>query len=1714
VAYNLGAAVNDIRYTGSNALEGIVRSVPDFFYGLDETAQKAVAGVYAGLASSPALLTPEQDYEARYLEAFRNDLARLEQFDKQNKTLGAIISENVGNPLANLSNSFFRALEGDESKITNAAVKKAIAQTVGGFIAPAPGAAALQKAGKLGGSLLSQMGKGAIIGTGFGAATGGTAEDWKGYAGNVLFGTAAGTAAPALGAGLNRTWDYAKGTANRVQANVQRMTQDRNTQAMREIKAAQDGIIQKKNAQKQAQKPVQAESQAPATKTQVQRNPQKIAQEAWDQEFAKIEKETGRKLTSEQKERFKADAEKKLVKQSQTQARRQIASQKLKELKAQTEFEGLQVRKAGVEQQLGRIKEFLKERPKKLLPSEKQKAIRNKILRAQQLQRKLQEAQKQAEVLSKDQIQELTGYRYEEQDLPALVEYLQAEKSQMESQLKELNFKYERAKLEHGTIDELVGDKDLDTGSLADAETKALANTYGTRADIQKVTKMIEAKQAEIKKVQDVIKAGITKRSPQRPPVADIEASKKMQQELRVEILKSKQNISKLLEEKAKVRPKVEEGYDGSTESAIAEVLKDLKKKGQRIDRKSFLGFAKGADPNLARTYLTAKPKGKDNRAYYTPPENAKTLDQINEQVTEQLGREGDSTHGWQEEIVDFMQRYPNTPKEFYKDRAVPQYERTLGEIDQAIAKEGENIAGIEQTIQDIGVDQPQLSRQEIAVKNFLEKQNKALNRARKIQRTKVNKDARRSLGVEDPTPDALKSEVARLEAERQAIAEEEATLSNRLIKEAQDFSVKATSSEQFLKDQGLSYAGFDSDGKMTVASFDAMPASPRTYQFRKNGTDFSIKISQEGKPVEIKRDPTPVEKKWEDAQNGVHTQIDRLFGLADEPPIITKENTKAEAPVSDKSKPIENNSWKLPAKSGTREYMQPIQNVVDEISPNLGNKVAQLEADIVNDPVILFKELADTVGYRQKGEFDPKKFHAYLKGIFGDSRKSYVNADTQPENLTPEQTDLLIKMQPFFNKHKAELEAAGIDFTQFVNGLYAPRERKYNVWYNKQPKYKDGTGSSQEEIVQRIKDTEGDYFDSDMVMDELAKERKYKEVPDDALDEYHEGADSIFIRIKKIAKQRALNKFFGNELKQGQGHRVLIEKMLDEEGITGANRYDAQLALERLFDKTPYTDNPFMNGLNWLRYAFTLGRPSTAVKQPILGGVRYSARFGIENFLKGLNASNDPRFQAHMASIMGDIEKQDIGSKLKLMDKAATGLFRLSNQKEASLGMSSAYHALVENSAKATQGKAPKSFTDYMQRRYGDDAQAKIQKLAAQKGKKYTGLDKDILDATFTYARDRGSLAMTKADKVSASLDKNNLLKREFYRLLTYGFKNTNTMADMTFGEIKRGNPAEGFKNMLTQVMIPVGIEGLMVDAIMRTGSGAQSWAASGDIEDFGRGYERGGIARTVEKVKDSYLGIVPFLSRYSLDKLFDPQAQGEAIMDMVFKGTGGIVKTATQSGQATIAGLEASNRENRAPDFTGAFQPDLNPALKKLPPQVLTETYYNIVDPLLRGDSAQVVLDEAEILKREEGETPLGKLTKQQELIKKHRNAGVPEALLGTKKGQAMYSKLTNKKYQEQLKITHTFDTAEIARGYELTRDMTPMSPEERMAHFKTLSTKEQKAFYGAMLDKATKAYRDGKIERATYERVKATAIREGFPTGIQSMQKAINKVVGSGQ
>jgi hypothetical protein len=1567
---------DEARFAGSNVLEGFIKSFPRFASALGKSGEvisrkvidPAEAALYA-TATAPieAIRTQQNPFDA-WQQQFNSEMAELQEVYASNAKLGGFIQKNINQPIADVTDNIFDWAEGDRDKIRNAEFKEGAAQFVGDILAPILPLKGADKA--LGGfldapTLAGKIKKGAGFGAGMGAVVGvGNAENPQEFLTQVGAGTLIGgfapvgvkaldtlaKKAPQVAAGVksnaSKMVEHGKQTVNRIQQKMQQMTQDKRMAQMKKMSQSRAKDIQAKRAAKMQQEAPQ------------QMDTQGLPKQVIEEGIAKIEQQTGKQLTPEQRNNFIKTTKQQAVMQNQMLRRRELANQRIREMKAQSEVQAVELQKQGVETQIQRIKDFLIERPKKLLPTEKQLAIRRKLLRARKV---------------KDNIDQ----RFKDQGIENVDQHFRPANEEM--------------------------------------------------------AQYIDLEQTSFKPEFEAINS----------------------------------RIRDLENQKSKLRMKVKRTPDGSLESQIADALQ-----GRRIDQASYKGYA-DLEPQVARNFTTKK----DGVAL---DELAKILeDTINPDITADASEQLSLA----EEVINFTKKY-KSPKDYYRQKGQAEYDLKVNEIGEDLARERASLDELKKALKLAKPESVTEPRGRQAVKRFIADKEKALAKAEKIQRTKFNKQARKDLGVDDVRPDSLKLEIERLQAEADGYQKQYDELMGKIETEAQDFSEKAINSEEFYKDQGMAYAGYK-DGKLKVANFEGEVANvnpARRRVVKKNGKTFEVEVDADGKTRSISRESTPAEEALLKAEEGVHRQIDRIFGLSEDPPMVTEQNVALNKTkeVIDTFSP--GGKWAGKFNSWVRAAFMPIQNVVDELAPNIGLKLADLEANIVNRPYVYLNELADMVGFQYKGKFDPNDFHKYMQRMLGD-KKSYLNASQTPEALSSEQIDFLTKAQPFFLKYKDLLESSGLEMVKNVEGLYAPRNVHYDKWYARQ------TTAKQNAIKDAVKARSDDYYDSDMILDDFAKERVVDVVTDDLVDLYYDPADSVLIQLKKLAKQQSQIEFFGEQLKQGSGHRKLIQKMVDAEGLAADDAYDVKAALERLFDKTPYSDNPIINAVNKLRFSVMLGGSATAAKQPVLGSIRYTLRFGLDNFAKGLVEANDPALNAHFASIIGDVEKASLEAKIGIWDTLSTGLFRAANRKEASMGMQSTFKWLKAHSKKVVQGKRSKSFTDYMVNRYGEErANHLIQKFGTLADDSSKSLDLETLNTVFTAARDRGSLAMTKADKAGYAIDKNMPVTNEFYKLLTYGLKDTNTLVDLTAGQLKRGNTVEGMKNIITQVGALMTLSGLATDQILRIGSGARTYAAN---QDFAEGYfgedERslGGVVfsnQAAEEIQDMYMTLLPMISRYGMDKLLDPNTQAEAIFNMVFKGLGSTGKVLTNSAIAIKEGVEKDGLKG----VLDVFNPDANKSLKHLPPKVLSEIGYNIVDPAIRGDESAAVHDSVKRAKWKEQNTEEAKLSRKMDQEVEMNKRGIDPKYAGTVKGKTMLARAKDSNYQDRLKAKRQFSSEEYVRGESLRHKINSLPLEERRRAFRNLDYQDKRAYFGDMKKQAMDAYIEERITETEFNEI----------------------------
>lgn len=936
-------------------------------------------------------------------------------------------------------------------------------------------------------------------------------------------------------------------------------------------------------------------------------------------------------------------------------------------------------------------------------------------------------------------------------------------------------------------------------------------------------------------------------------------------------------------------------------------------------------------------------------------------------------------------------------------------------------------------------------------LENYLQKQQAELERVKNIQKGKVEEFARKKLGVEDVSEANLQNEIARLEKE----LEDAQIFQAEYLKGAASEAQYLAEDVEFFKEQGLTHVEIK-DGKIKLAvSADDSSIRLPPIKVKKYGSEFAISRDEAGNITEISRPQTPEEIAYQKAEESILDGIDQLFGVSKDP--VTKTEPAVEQ--------VDKKGYKTDSKrAAIQKTFMPIQNAVDEISQKIGNKLAKLVAQSQSRPIVEAENLAKAVGYQYEGVFDITEFKKYLQELFPggfEGKKTYMHVSEMPERLNAAQRDFLIKWHKHFGGEKITL----------------PREYDQNEIFKKQ------SAEDQIEIKRKLEE-EG--LDSDLVQDQLFEKRKFEIVPDDYIEIALDPADQIITRLQRIAKQKSLEEFFQRPLDGKKGYKAMVDDLIVEEGLKGTpDGVQVKELLTRFFEPRPYTDNIFIRILNQFRYGTTLGGAASAIKQPLLGANRMILRNGIVRFFKGLQMVKDPVMQNHMVDVMGDIDKEGNRGIMKVIDNLNTGLFQMANKKgEMVPVMTTNYQYLVDESSKLLRGKGSASFKDYMSRRFGDKADYLIEMFAGFKNKKYTAFDPDVLETVVTVARDRGTLAMSKADKTFYSLSKNPLTAGA-YKLGTFTIKDMNAISDGTLGEIQRGRWGEGLKNAVTWGILYGATNGLISDIVLRVGSGLQTTAEdlnlrdgiqSEDItnipESFGRGFTRGGLQRTSEQIVSSYFSMLAFTDKYSTEKFFDSDsAIAGVFMNKLMPGVPGMIKTSTDSIKA-MRGNPSNEFERATFNPLQVLNPDYNPSLKYLPPRILTETYYNIGDPLLRGSAAKVVEREVARLDYEKERTSTAQLEKQDNENKAEKKAGVPTEMIGTSEGKMLANKLQNKKYQEYLKDKRTFEKEDYIRGNSLISEFKGLSREEYQNRVKGLSIKDKRAYFAFLSREIDKA------------------------------------------
>jgi len=758
---------------------------------------------------------------------------------------------------------------------------------------------------------------------------------------------------------------------------------------------------------------------------------------------------------------------------------------------------------------------------------------------------------------------------------------------------------------------------------------------------------------------------------------------------------------------------------------------------------------------------------------------------------------------------------------------------------------------------------------------------------------------------------------------------------------------------------------------------------------------------------VEIKKEITDTKKQYAEISKAVTQKIRKMAIEAKEPSGIDNalglsgnNGTKAvEIP-----KP--NSKLGGAIRSALRKNFMPIQNAVDTINQGLGNKVSSFEADLNSNPYQLINELNSKLGLKDNSD---KALHAHIEKLFPDKSLS-VNLEYRGKDLNDEQKAFLDIYQDWRKQYKKELESAGVKETKEIEN-YLPRRIIFEYWSNKE-------GSNLHDFITKER-RKNPFADNDLIVEQFNRERIMRNVGNDDLKGYHTAADAVLLDIKQIGKQKAINKFFDNKLEYGKGHGKLIDDMVSD--ITDPiDKADAATLIGGLFKTNPVITNPALRALAYwtdkIRYSSLLGKPLTALKQ-LTSIPRYGMRYGIEHTLTGLSMIPNKYLPVSLNRMINDIERGTTADKIGWFDKIftnlSTGLFDKANQFEGKLGMSAAFSWLTKGAKKGN-----KDVLDYLSRRYGERAGELTEKLKAYADKPYRSFDKDILDLSFSAARDRGGAAFGKADKTFGAINPEGMnagVRQEFYKLQTWGLKNANTVSDLTFGEIKRGNIKGGVANFFGLLMIAPLVEGLTQTA----------FESSGDIlrdSVSGRGarLELDALAedRLSKNISNAYLSFIPFVgNKYTLDQLTDPTKWNEAIGNIVYKGAGSVGTILGASGKAASSGFTKGLREKKGIggavlSAAGAIvDPDMNKAFSKLPPSPITETIYNVVDPAIRGGNSAVEKRKVDELVRIQAAKPENKKAAKIERIETHIKAGVPESIAGTPYGEQVYAQQTNK-------------------------------------------------------------------------------------------------------
>ena len=788
-------------------------------------------------------------------------------------------------------------------------------------------------------------------------------------------------------------------------------------------------------------------------------------------------------------------------------------------------------------------------------------------------------------------------------------------------------------------------------------------------------------------------------------------------------------------------------------------------------------------------------------------------------------------------------------------------------------------------------------------------------------------------------------------------------------------------------------------DGVLSAVSITPKPAAT-TRVIKKDGKTHTVELTSDGRVAQVDTVLNPKEKASLDAIEMMETAVDNVFSgkklnepEAIKPDEIAKSKFKGTGIASKYLRGIE---------VGTRKVFRPIQNAVDVIDQALGNKVARYQADLVANPKVLLDELKAAL----KLNLSDDKFIEYVNKLFPD-KKFGLNINYEFEQATAAQKNFITRYNTWRKKYKAELELAGAKETEFV-GAYLPRRTNLDWWLNRD-------GSEIKEFMANAK-KQNPHADNDMILEAFNKERKVEYVRDELLDGYKNIGEALLIDIGQIGRQKAVNKFYDNQLEYGKGTSKLLDEMVSkiEDPI---DREDAKQLIFRLFETPATTTDPLWKSIghtaNKLRYATMLGGVGTAATQ-LTALPRYGVLFGAKNMLQGFLSVGRKDLPIGISSIINDAYEGSTAGKLNALDKVfstlSTGLFNAANKLEAKLGLSTAF-TWLSNGAK----KGNADVTSYLRERYGDRADGLIAKLKDYSNKPNKSFDAEIFELAFTAARDRGGVALAKADKTFKSLDPTSPLTRELYTLQTWAIKNANTVADLTIGQFKKGNTGKAIANTLALVAVSPLLQAAFQTGIESAGTLIGKAAAGDDVN-----LEMDALAqdRFKNNIARSYAGLVPMAgSPVLLNQIVEGEWES-AIANYFVKGLGSMARITMNTGKAMGSGFTQGMRESKGNVGAGflqaglaAFDVDANKSFTKLPPRPITEAYYSIVDPMMRGANSRVVKDYAGNLERIYNEKPEVKLERQITQAERQLKAGVPESLVGTSKGQRLYEDATNK-------------------------------------------------------------------------------------------------------